>query len=588
MDGREDSWNWGALSKEEQATVYKCVDKGRMSEAPNTILGMYSGLDAQSTWALYQHFISYYPRFPDMQGILEQEMMTLASLEVEEFFTGMWVDEPLLDDRIAGIELAMERLLAEFYRNSEASTWINQYNKLQYNALFTAEPPQFTKTGKVAVRYTKWQDKIELAKYRNYFNPNSKDQLAWLFYDCIFESTAVEQKFDWRGESTHSFTVTVDGIVFDVEGTRGGKRAIDKKILPKMGKAGRLLTRYNELVKLVGYMKGMKNSLRDGIHHIGLKLGGTLTFRCSGGSLTMKEGEEIKNNIQQAQKVREYLDCFKPRPGNVFIQMDVDALEPVVLAELSEDAAMMKLYGPGSPVNDIYLFVGANIPALQEEICQYGYDPTAPTPDAIARTKKKAKRLRGIVKVLKLAADYGAGAFKIWSTLIQSGVDITLEEVKLILKAYWELFADVKVFEARLKSEAAGNGGWFLDGRGMPTTVAAHLEKDTLNRCIQKTGHFNLLTYLKHLQALRRESSIVMTPCMVDFHDETIWEVREEDAERALTIFRRAWILTNKELGGIIPLSGAPEICHSFSDFKVEGGYRVAEIMEEFNLQESV
>ena len=56
----------------------------------------------------------------------------------------------------------------------------------------------------------------------------------------------------------------------------------------------------------------------------------------------------INTNCQQLPKAREYMDCLIPRPGHVFIQMDVDALEAVVLAELSEDPACMQLYAPES------------------------------------------------------------------------------------------------------------------------------------------------------------------------------------------------------------------------------------------------
>ncbi len=298
-----------------------------------------------------------------------------------------------------------------------------------------------------------------------------------------------------------------------------------------------------------------------------------------------RKTEEVRVNCQQLPKARDYLDCIVPRPGHVFIQMDVTALEPVVLAELSEDPAMMNLYGPGAKPNDIYLYVGASIPALREAVCAYGYDPLNPTAEAIATTKKKAKRIRGICKVLHLSAGYGAGAKKIYETLSQAGVEITLPEVKDLHKAYWDLFGGVTEFQTKLKREYADNGGWFINGRGMPISVADHLEKDILNRCIQSSGHYNLLTYLKHLEKLRQESDITMTPVMVDFHDETIWEVPIDQADDALELFNETWTLTNNELRGIIPLSGPPEICTNFSAFKCEGGYKIEDTIAEFALE---
>jgi hypothetical protein len=552
-------------------------DKGQMWRAPTPILGFYGGLDAQSTWALWKYFQSYLDRFPDLRDIMGREFVTLSKLEVEEFFHGLRIDTTKLDDNITNVKSMKEWLLDQFFNNSEATPFIKQYND---NILFDyheREPEQFTKAGKVSSRYTKWKEKLEDIENTQHFNPNSKDQLAWLFYDCLYKTTPVEPVVDWRGNTLFKFNIIFNGERILLNGTPGGKRKIDKQILPKLGKAGRLLTRYNELVKLLGYMEGMRKSLVGDIHHTNLRLYGTLTGRCAGSGGV---------NIQQLPKVREYLDCLVPRPGHVFIQMDVDALEPVVLAELSEDRSMMALYGPDAKPNDIYLFVGASIPALRDEVCQYGYDPFNPTAEAIAITKKKAKRIRSICKVLHLSAGYGAGAKRIHETLVQSGIDITLDAVRDIHKAYWELFGGVTAYQDALKSEYHGNGGWFMGGRGQPITVAGALEKDILNRQIQNTGHVNLLTYLYYLDTIRsanRHVSIV--PIVTDFHDECIFEVPEKQAKIVMQMFRRTWSLTNDELDGIIPLSGEPEICVSFSDFKCEGGYKLEEIKKEFEIE---
>ncbi len=561
--------------------------KGKMSLAPFEILGHYGALDSQSTYALHCHFNRFGDCFPDLVSILENEFMTLLRLEIEEYFRGMWIDRTLLENRMTSIKDVMSMLLESFVERSEATPYIELFNQNKRSEILNRQPEQFTKTGKIASRYLKWETRVEETKSTNFFNVNSKPQLVWLFYECIFKSTEVETTTNRWGDEVHKFNVMVGDEVFIVDGTDKGKKRIDKKILGKLGIAGKLLTRYNELAKLLSYMQSMLDSLdEDSLHHTGLRAFGTLTGRCSGASLKMKGSKETKVNVQQLPKVREYLDCLKPRPGYKFIQMDVDALEPVVLAELSEDDAMMKLFGPNAKPNDIYLFVGASIPALKDEVCKYGYDPNNPTKEAIKITKKKAKRIRNICKVVHLSAGYGAGATTIHNTLTQCGITITIEEVRGIHKAYWKLFSGVTTFQSKLLNEYNMNGGWFLNGRMLPISVAGHLEKDILNRCIQSTGHYNLLTYLKHLEVLRRSSPhLELHPILVDFHDETIWEVPEAQAEEAMELFRKTWDLTNEELGGIIPLSGAPEICTCFSEFKCEGGYRLAEIIEEFNLE---
>ncbi|HCT54617.1 MAG TPA: hypothetical protein DF712_19410, partial [Balneola sp.] len=157
-------------------------DKGQMWKAPNDILGKYCALDAQSTWALHKHFESYLTEFPDLDLIIKQEFITLSKLEVEQFFYGIKIDTELLEARINSLQDAMDKLLNKFYNDSEVSHFIQTFNWQQVSDIIHNEPPKYTKTNKITSRWKKWQDKVEVAKTTNYFNPNSKPHLCWLFY----------------------------------------------------------------------------------------------------------------------------------------------------------------------------------------------------------------------------------------------------------------------------------------------------------------------------------------------------------------------------------------------------------------------
>jgi len=244
--------------------------------------------------------------------------------------------------------------------------------------------------------------------------------------------------------------------------------------------------------------------------------------------------------------------------------MDVDALEPVVLAELSGCSSYMSLYGPNAAPNDVYLFIASKIPQFRKEVLDAGYDPDRPTREGITAAKKTCKRVRSICKLIHLAAGYGAGTGKIHASLNEQGIDISFAEVEKIRDMYWKVFEGVVQFRDRLTRSWKANRGYFLDGLGTPVTVGGDYEKDILNRCIQRTGHMILTKYLYHLNAPKAR------PVVVDFHDETIWECKIEDKEEVLRQFRDAWIKTNNELGGIIPLSGTPEAHSSFWGFKGE------------------
>ena len=351
-------------------------------------------------------------------------------------------------------------------------------------------------------------------------------------------------------------------MLLEIECTPTGRMKVDKTILPKLGRAGEILAEYNTLNKELGYVSKMLDRSETGVHYSQLRVSGTKTDRCSGTGGV---------NIQQLPKSEGYLSCLIPKKGFVFLQMDIDALEAVVLAELSACPSYMNLYGPNRPPNDVYLFIGSQIEMFKQEIEDAGYSNTNPTSSGIKRAKKVAKRIRTICKVIHLSSQYGAGANKIHQTLVESGISISLAEVTAIRKRYWEIFEGVTKYRERLVAEWKANKGFFIDGLGTPVTVTKDFEKDILNRQIQRTGHFILVKYLYHLGQLRKASPNAMMhlkPVLPDFHDETVWQVPTPFEKPAMNMFNKAWELTNNELGGIIPLTGTPESHPHFWSFK--------------------
>lgn len=596
-------------------TKYK-ADKNKMCMAPSNILGKYGGLDSQSTWSLYRLYKRSFKRFPELDLYHNREYATLGKLAVEQSWGGFHVDEKRL--RIYYRELFDKLIEIEGeFRASDAAPFIDEYNKMELQEHLDKEKFPFTSTGTVSKNWIKWDDRREeLEKNLNRFKITGKGSdtgLKWLFFERLFETTPPKLVKDRRGDYETVDVIDDSGQnIVTLRLSKAGRLPFDKDIIPQLGTCGEILSQYNELLTEVGQIKNMIDSLVKGIHYPDMKLSGTVSGRCAGGgmaktyrtfnipmgALPFKMYTELtltcadlrvlglkpndykqyegaadkggKVNIQNQKKTARYMECIRPMKGEAWLQMDVDALEPVVLAELSQDESMMQLYGPGRPPNDVYLFVASKIKQFADEVGQY-YDYMKPTKEGIALAKKHCKKLRGICKVLHLSAGYGAGAGTIHSTLVSQGVQITLDEVKAIRTMYWEVFKDVVKFKDELTSEWKRRGGWFYNGRYRPLTVHHNFEKDILNRCIQSTGHDNLLLYLYHLDQIREERSIPMRPIMVDFHDETIWAVPEEHKETALQAMRDAWDRTNKDLGGIIPLTGEPEEVKSWAAFKCEG-----------------
>lgn len=561
------------------------VLKGEMHNAPDSVLGKYCNLDAQATWDLYNAvYAPVLERFPEFDLYHSRDFQNLICLIDEARREGITISRKKLEQHSKKISERMGELMQDFFHHSEATSHINEYNKGVLYEHLDNEPPKLNKKGtKTLVRWTKWNDKTETIKATQHFNPNSKKQLAWLFYDSMYEaeldwSTAYgwsgEPRTNKKGQTLIKCELTVNGKIIKWDNwvkdpDAEPNRKVDKNTLPHLGSAGELLIEYNKLNKELGYVEAMLATSPVGVHHTQLRVSGTKTDRCSGGSKHNIGGETFKLNIQQIPKSRGYLECLGAAQGNTIIQMDIDALEPVVLAELSNCPSYMALYGPDAPPNDVYLFIASQIPQFSQEIRNAGYDPENPTLEGINRAKKECKRIRSICKIIHLSAGYGAGAPKIYETLRDIGISITLTEVKDIRKMYWEVFKGVTAYRETLTTEWKANKGFFIDGLGTPVTVTREFEKDILNRCIQRTGHMILVKYLYHLNQIRKEGSS-LKPMMVDFHDETVWQIKKIGKQSALKLFNDAWSLTNNELNGIIPLSGEPMACESFADFKCE------------------
>jgi DNA polymerase-1 len=373
---------------------------------------------------------------------------------------------------------------------------------------------------------------------KNGFNVNSKQMLGWLLYDKL-------------GNPVLVFTET-------------GRPAVSRKVLPSLGEPGKLLSKYNLYKKRLGYVEAMiAKTARDGILHPQFNSVGTVTGRLGGsGGL----------NMQQMPKVAEFLAALRARPGHKLVQADAEALEPVILAEFSQDATLLKLYGPNAKPNDIYLFVGAKLPGLGDAIRKY-YDPDDPTPEGITTAKEHCKKERAVAKIVVLAANYNAGPLKIQETLKFAGIDLTVPEVRKIHLAYWRLFSGVKRFEEKLHDMWTVRSGWIPSILGTPICVDAEYVKDIVNRFCQTSGHQVLQLWISHIARLREERGVTMYPWLVDFHDETIWEVPEDQAEAAAQILREALVATNEEIAMGIPIKGPPMIVDNLAQIKDPGGY---------------
>jgi DNA polymerase I-like protein with 3'-5' exonuclease and polymerase domains len=337
---------------------------------------------------------------------------------------------------------------------------------------------------------------------------------------------------------------------------------VDGDALLGFGEVGALLIRQNDLVKEEGFVEqALTLSAHTGCLHGNTRLPGTLTGRIAANT----------PNYSQFPKSRPFLSCMQARPGYKLVELDFSAIEQVVLTELSKDPALWKIYGPSAAANDIYLFSGSYLPVIGEPIRAAGYDPDHPTKEGIAAAKKLAKRERGIAKTVVLASSYGAGSAKIAQTLRLQGIDIGDAEAAAIHRGYWDLYAGVKAYQRRLEKEHRDRGGWVLNGVGRPIGVSFDYAKDLVNRVCQSTAHDCLMLYTGIYSWMLDEVGIEWYPWLLDYHDETVIEVREDQAAAAAAILEGAALRgLNKLLGGVIPVRGSAVIADNLADIKCE------------------
>lgn len=313
-------------------------------------------------------------------------------------------------------------------------------------------------------------------------------------------------------------------------------------------------------MKEQGYVEAAVKYDRVGRIHPQWRSPGTVTGRLAGSGGI---------NIQQLPSSEKYLVNYRPLPGMIWLDSDVKALEPTVLAEYSKDEGFLEVYGPGK-VNDIYLFFGYNIPDIGKEFKKRGYTPFNPDPETIRLCKKECKKLRGVCKVVHLAKSYGAGVGRIKNGLEQSGFAMSFEEVERICDAWDDTFSGVKKFEKSLLDEWRDNGGWILDGLGGVAPVADTALKDILNRFVQRTGHSILMEYLTYLRGIAGDRGFQFSWLISDFHDQFLVETKLDNAKLLWETVNEAEDELNKWLDGDIRIQFDPQWIENFAAAKVE------------------
>jgi DNA polymerase I-like protein with 3'-5' exonuclease and polymerase domains len=545
--------------------------KEEMWRAPANILGQYCVLDAEATYLLMTEFFEpLLERFPRVLSYHQEDFLPHVLVHIDQKIHGIMTNRSQWEGHQHQLQSDIATLEATFRNHPDVEPYIYEWEKAKYLELAAAEPEQFLKQkerkepaqflkdGKtvsknwlkwkeatsvpptVSKNWEKWRtrmDAVEQGLDADYlFNIQSGDQLRGLLYDRL----------------KHPVKLLTDS----------GQPAVGEKALKSMGDVGKLLIdralRFKESTYLTDYLE--RTISRPTIHP-SFRLPGTVTGRLSGS----------EPNIQQMPKTKGTLSGFVSRKYHSFVDCDVNALEMVVTAELSQDENLLSLYGPNAKKNDVYLFYASKMPILGEKILAAGYDPANPTPETIDAAKKACKKERSIAKLLILSDTYGSGVKKKQTILSLEGIDMPLDEVEAMHLALQEAKAGVNAYSDWLLNEWRANGGWVENGYGLPVCVDEKYTKDLLNRVVQGTGHCILQLYARIARRLLDEAGVTWYPIVMDFHDEVIIEVPDAEVPAAVKILEKdAYQELNRQLGGTCPLKGSAAVSKNLAGIKLE------------------
>lgn len=485
-----------------------------------------------------------------------------------------------------------------------------------------AEPPRYTKTGKESKAWQSWDAKRrrepEISKnwlkwdarrqagpevsknWLNWrarldalesdlpgelkFNIGSGDQTRWLLYGTSEDPGPVQWRPTRKTRRKRKKGIDIEVPVFEVngvngwvelEGTDAGQLPTDGDLLTQLPEdMSRPLQLHADASQELGYVESYLKLARwhpdpDGPDfrevgsddrgtwrlHPGWIVPGTKTGRLAGRD----------PSLHQMPKSIELLKCLIADVGMVWFEKDWSSVEPHVLAEISRDPALLKLYGPGAKKHCVYLYSGASYAVLGDKIRQY-YDIDNPDVDL---AKKECKSERDACKTVYLGKTYGAGGEKIHMGLRLKGFDLTLEQARAISDSHDEKYkVSGKEFHRKLEAEWRERGGWVLSALGHPVGCAENKKKDLINRVVQRSAHDVHTMYYTELAREWSDNSIHADGVVWDFHDQLIAQMPEADGERAIEVSREVEADLNEYLGAYVKLKGEPKLCKDMATAK--------------------
>ncbi len=329
------------------------------------------------------------------------------------------------------------------------------------------------------------------------FNLNSPKQLGEVLFDHLGLSTKGLKK------------------------TAGGARSTRESELAKLADEHAIvknILEYRELSKLVStYIDSIPNLVdRDGRLHTHLHQTGTTTGRMSSSEPNL---QNIPAGGARGEAIRR---AFKPGDGFVWAGFDYSQIEMRVLALLSRDPELERIFKAGE---DIHTGVAARVFRVEAEAV--------------------TKDMRRQAKVINFGIIYGMGV-----NALRVNLGSTRDEAQAFYNNYFETFPTIKNYFEQVKAETLERGyteTYFGRRRHFPglnsrlPQVRAMNERMAMNAPLQGTAADIVKKAMIAVdqkiveQGLGSEAFLLL-----QVHDELIYELKSESVERLLPLIRSA------------------------------------------------
>lgn len=227
-------------------------------------------------------------------------------------------------------------------------------------------------------------------------------------------------------------------------------------------------------------------------------------------------------------------EAFVAAPGHRLLAADYSQIEPRILAHLSRDERLLKVFERGE---DIHMATAVEIFNL--------------TPDRITRD------MRRVAKTVVFGILYGISPYGLSTTL-----GVSQQEAKKYIDTYFERYAGVKIFLDRT-IEDARRQGYVTTILGRRRPIPELLSPDQAQRSVGERMAVNspiqgsaadLIKVAMIAVNRRLKAESVDTKMILQVHDELIFETPEEELDRAKGLVKAEMEATGGRLGLTVPL----------------------------------